>query len=72
MPREFPSLQLDGGSGNEGEGGASEGKVTGIGRDGGGLSFLQSCWPARRPPARGSLYQRLITHVHRAPRTKRV
>jgi hypothetical protein len=44
-------VQAEGGWRRDGCGGVREGKVTGIGRAGGGLSFLQSCWPARMPPA---------------------
>lgn len=51
IPGDAPFVQVDGRSGEEGSGGVREGNVTGVGREGGVLSFLQSCWPAMRPPA---------------------
>lgn len=72
---ERASVQVDGGcdfGGSGGGGDVNDGKVTGMGRDGGGLSFCKSCWPASRPPASAKLYQRLTIQVHGAPRTKRV
>lgn len=67
IPGRGPSDQAGGGFGSDGVGGVREGKVTGTGLEGGGLSFLQSCWPARRPPTWRNLYQQTITQVHGAP-----
>ena len=66
------SDQADGGLDNDGLGGTRDGKVTGMGRDGGCLSFLESCWPARRPPARREAHQRSPRWVHGARMAKRV
>jgi hypothetical protein len=51
IPDDESLRHADGGERRDGSGGVREGKVTGMGREGGALSFLQSCWPARRPPA---------------------
>lgn len=47
IPRDGPLDQAGGGSGIDGAGGVNDGKVMGTGREGGGLSLSQSCWPAR-------------------------
>lgn len=66
-------LQDWGGASSDGFGGFKDGKVTGIGRAGGALSFSLSCWPARRPPRRGKHGQRCYCTCHDAsPKAKRV
>jgi hypothetical protein len=66
IPGRGPSDQAGGGFSNDGLGGVREGKVTGTGLEGGILSFLESCWPASKPPTWGNLNQRMIIQVHGA------
>jgi hypothetical protein len=59
---EGPSVHVGGGCDRDGSGGVNEGKFTGIGFAGGGLSFLQSCCPASRPVCQRQ-HQRLISRA---------
>lgn len=72
IPAPCSVVQDDGGVDVDGTGGLRDGKVTGIGFGGGGLSLWVSCWPTSKFPVGNQPYICGNIHMDRVFGTKHV